>query len=142
MDDYLWMKALHIVAIIAWMAGLFYLPRIFVYHTRFAPGTETAEIFAVMEVKLLRIIMNPAMIVSILSGFYLVYVLDAWRDGWMHAKFTAVFAMLIFHMMLGRWRRQLAAGENRHSERFYRLINEVPTVLLIAIVILVVVKPF
>lgn len=142
MDPYLWIKSLHIIAIVAWMAGLFYLPRLFVYHTRFAHGSETAATFEVMEAKLLRIIMNPAMIVVILSGFYLISVIDAWTDGWMHAKFLAVFAMVVFHMMLAMHRKAFASNRNTRSERYFRVINEIPTLLLIAIVILAVVKPF
>jgi len=124
------------------MAGLFYLPRLFVYHTRFAAGTETAATFESMEQKLLRLIMNPAMIASILSGVYLIYLRDLWTDGWMHVKILALVGMIGFHMMLARWRREFAAGANRHSERFYRFMNEVPTLLLIVIVIMVVVQPF
>lgn len=144
MDWYLWTKVLHILAMTAWMAGLFYLPRLFVYHTRHPAGSPAAATFEVMEVKLLRIIMNPAMIVTLVSGTALIGVLgwDTLREGWLHAKLGLVLALIAFHMLAARWRRQLADGRSRHSERFFRVVNEVPTILLIGIVVFVVVKPF
>lgn len=139
---YDWIKALHIIAVISWMAGLFYLPRLFVYHTRVAAGTETSETFKVMEAKLLRIIMNPAMIVTWLAGLWLAWMGGWTQQGWFIAKFLLVIAMSAFHMWLAGRRRDFAADRNRVSERGYRLANEIPTLLMIAIVILVVVKPF
>jgi len=144
MDWYVWTKALHIIAMTAWMAGLFYLPRLFVYHTRHAAGSPAAATFEVMETKLLRIIMNPAMIVTLVSGVALIGVLgwDTLREGWLHAKLGLVLGLVAFHMMAARWRRELASGQFRHSERFYRVANEGPTLLLVGIVVFVVVKPF
>lgn len=142
MDAYLWIQALHIITIIAWMAGLLYLPRLYVYHTKQAVGSEASETFKVMERKLLRIIMNPAMILAIATGLYVMWVGGWLADGWMHAKLTLVIVMIAFHMMLARWRRYFAEDRNMHSERFYRVANEVPTVLMIGIVILATVKPF
>jgi putative membrane protein len=124
------------------MAGLFYLPRLYVYHTQKAAGSDAAETFMVMERKLLRIIMNPAMIATLASGGVLIWLTGTWVAGWLHAKLLLVAILLAFHMALARWRTRFAAGQNVHSERFYRIMNEVPTVLLIGIVILVVVKPF
>lgn len=142
MDAYLWIQALHVITIIAWMAGLFYLPRLYVYHTQQAVGSEASETFKVMERKLLRIIMNPAMILAIATGLYVMWVGGWVADGWMHAKLALVIVMIWFHMVLARWRRDFAEDRNTHSERFYRAVNEVPTVLMIGIVILVTVKPF
>ncbi|MBK8909341.1 MAG: protoporphyrinogen oxidase HemJ [Rhodospirillales bacterium] len=145
MDAYLWMKALHVISIIAWMAGLFYLPRLYVYHTQTAVGSDASETFKVMERKLLRIIMNPAMIASIVTGIILIWqvFIDALvSEGWLHAKVALVVVLIAFHMMLARWRRAFATDNNVHSEKFYRMVNEVPTVLMIGIVILVIVKPF
>ena len=142
MAYYDWIKGLHIIAVIAWMAGLFYLPRLFVYHTRAKPGSEMAQTFEVMEAKLLRIIMNPAMIVTWLAGLALAR-LGGWEaQPWFMTKFALVVLMSGFHMWLAGRRRDFAAGRNRISERGYRLANEIPTLLMIAIVILVVVKPF
>jgi protoporphyrinogen IX oxidase len=141
-DTYLWVKAFHIVSFVAWMAGLFYLPRLYVYHTRQAPGSDASATFAVMELKLLRIIMNPAMIATVVSGGVLIWQTGAMVQGWLHVKLVLVLGLIVFHMALAHWRSDFAAGQNGHSERFYRVMNEVPTVLLIGIVILAVVKPF
>ena len=140
---YDWLRVLHILAFIAWMAGLFYLPRLFVYHTRAAVGSEAYELFKVMELKLLRIIMNPAMVASWLFGILLIVAQPAWlMQGWLHGKLLLVVLLTAAHMWMARWRKTFAAGENRRPERFYRYANEIPTVLLIGIVILVVIKPF
>lgn len=139
---YDWIKALHIIAVISWMAGLFYLPRLFVYHSRALPGSEASETFKVMEAKLLRIIMNPAMIVTWLAGLWLAYTGGWTQQGWFMTKFALVIVMSGFHMWLAARRRDFAADRNRVSEKGYRLANEIPTLLMIAIVILVVVKPF
>lgn len=140
---YLWVKALHVIAIVTWMAGLFYLPRLFVYHSREAEGTATARTFEVMEQKLLRVIMNPAMLATWVLGIALVAMNPGWlSQGWLHVKLLAVLCLSALHMAFARWRKDLAAGTNRRSERFYRLVNEVPTVLLIIIVVMVIVKPF
>lgn len=143
-DLYHWVKALHIIAVISWMAGMLYLPRLFAYHTRLQPGSEASEMFKVMERRLLRIIINPAMIVTWAAGLWLVYytnALDPVNGKWMHYKFTLLIFMQILHAMLARYRRYFANDRNTKSEKFYRILNEVPAVLMIGIVILVVVKP-
>jgi len=142
MAGYDWVKALHIVAVISWMAGLFYLPRLFVYHTRAEAGSPMSETFKVMEAKLLRIIMNPAMIVTWLAGLWLAYAGGWTQQPWFVAKFLLVIVMSGFHMWLAGRRRAFAEDRNRISERGYRLANEIPTLLMILVVILVVVKPF
>ncbi|HEY7689094.1 MAG TPA: protoporphyrinogen oxidase HemJ [Dongiaceae bacterium] len=141
---YPWVKALHIVSVIAWMAGLLYLPRLFVYHCAAASGSAQSETFKLMERRLFRGIMNPAMIAVYLFGIALVLTpgLVDWASGWLHAKLVLVAALTIYHHALGRWRKAFAADVNSRPARFYRLMNEVPTALMIAIVILVVVKPF
>jgi putative membrane protein len=141
---YPWMKALHIVSMVAWMAGLLYLPRLFVYHADAPPGSPTAETFKIMERRLLRAIMNPAMIATYLFGILLAVtpgVVD-WHAGWIHAKLVLVLALTGYHHLLARWRKDFARDGNTRPARFYRIANEVPTLILIAIVILVVVKPF
>ena len=140
---YLWIEAAHILAIIAWMAGLFYLPRLFVYHTQTTIGSESSERFKVMERRLLRGIMNPAMIATWLFGILLVIAQPVFlREGWLHVKLAMVVLMSVFHMFCSRWRKGFLQDRNTHSEKFYRIANEVPTVLLIIIVIMAVVKPF
>jgi putative membrane protein len=142
-DAYLWIKALHIISVMAWMAGMLYLPRLYVYHCDTELGSAQAETFKVMERRLLRAIINPAMFAAFLFGGLLILTpgLVDWGDGWPWAKAALVIAMTAVHGFLSRWRRNFANDENRHSQNFYRAMNEVPTVLLIAIVIVVVVKP-
>jgi putative membrane protein len=142
LELYLWIKALHIIAVIAWMAGMFYLPRLFVYHTQTTAGTTEYERFATMERKLLKIIMGPAMIVTWVMGLTMAWLMNDWADGWLSTKLLLVVAMTAVDHLYRRWAKKFAAGANVHSERFFRLWNEVPTVLMIGIVILVVVKPF
>ncbi len=141
---YPWTKALHIVAVIAWMAGMLYLPRLFVYHCGAAPGTPASEMLKVMERRLLRAIINPAMIVTVLLGVALLATpgVADWSRGWLHAKLALVAVMFGVHGLLSRWRKDFEADRNRRPARFYRIVNEVPTILLITIVILAVVKPF
>lgn len=141
---YLWIKALHIVSVIAWMAGMLYLPRLFVYHCDAAPGTAASEMLKVMERRLLRAIINPAMVATFVFGGALLATPGAvdWPEGWIYAKLALVLALTGVHGMLSRWRKDFENDRNRHPARFYRIINEVPTILMIAIVILVVVKPF
>ncbi len=141
-DWYPWLKALHVIAAIAWMAGLLYLPRLFVYHCGAEPGSEMSETFKVMERRLLRAIMNPAMIATWIFGLALAWAGDSWTGGWFHAKMGLVVILTIAHMAMAKWRRDFAADRNTRSERFYRFVNEAPTLLMIGIVILVVVKPF
>jgi protoporphyrinogen IX oxidase len=139
----LWIKALHIIAIIAWMAGLFYLPRLYVYHTRQVVGSDTDELFKVMERRLLKAIMRPACVVALLAGGYLVSASGfAWSDPWLGLKLLGVVGLLIYHGMLEAYCMKFALGWRGQSERYFRILNEVPTVLLIWIVIFVVVKPF
>jgi putative membrane protein len=138
----LWLKSLHVIAVIAWFAGLFYLPRLFVYHAGAAPGSELSETLKVMERRLLRLIMNPAMIVVWVTGPWLAWWQGVYTDRWFLAKFALVVLLTGFHHALALWRKAFAGGRNTRSERFYRIANEVPTVLLIGIVILVIVKPF
>ncbi len=143
-DFYLWVKALHIIVVIAWMAGLLYVPRLFVYHCEAEAGSARAEMLATMERRLLRAIMTPAMIASFALGAWLLLMpgVADWAGGWLHGKLALVVALAAMHGMMARWRKDFAAGRNQHSQTFYRVVNEVPTVLRIAIVILVVVKPF
>ena len=139
---YDWIKAGHVIAVIAWMAGMLYLPRLYVYHAVAAPGSVQSETFKVMERRLLRAIINPAMIASWAFGLLLIWRGGWWGSGWLYGKVALLLGMQIVHAGLARWRRDFAADANRQSQRFYRIINEVPTLLLIGIVILVVVKPF
>jgi putative membrane protein len=139
---YLWIKTLHIVAVIAWMAALLYLPRLMVYHCAAQKGSIQSETFKIMERRLLKAIALPAMIVTWLAGLWLVYETGAWRSGWMHAKFVLVLGLSGMHGVMARWVREFAADANTRPDRFYRLANEIPTVLMIGIVILAVVKPF
>lgn len=144
MSVYLWIKALHVISIIAWMAGLLYLPRLFVYHAQQEPGSQASETFKVMERRLLRAIMNPAMVASFVFGGWLMWELGSGilAAGWFHAKLTCLVGLVILHGLMARWRKDFADDRNRHSARFYRVMNEMPTVLMIAIVILAVGKPF
>jgi putative membrane protein len=139
---YLWLKAFHIIAVIAWMAGMLYLPRLFVYHCAAPPGSPQSETFKVMERRLLRVIINPAMIATWLLGLWLAWQGGLFRAGWLHGKLALVLALSGLHGLFARWVKDFAADRNRHSAKFYRIINEVPAVLLIFIVILAVVKPF
>jgi protoporphyrinogen IX oxidase len=139
---YLWFKAVHVMAVISWMAGMLYLPRLFVYHCGAEAGSRQSETFKVMERRLLRGIVNPAMVVSWALGLWMIYD-GGWMSAhWLHVKLALVVAMSGLHGMLARWTADFAADRNRHSERFYRVVNEVPAVLMIGIVIMVVIKPF
>lgn len=141
MDLYLIIKSLHIISVIAWMAGMFYLPRLFVYHTGAQKGGELDETLKIMERKLLRIIINPAMILTFIFGFWLIYYIG-FSGGWLHAKIFLVLVLAGFHGFLAKCRKDFEKGENKRTEKFYRIINEVPTLLAIIIVFLVVLKPF
>ena len=144
---YEWVKAFHVIAVIAWLAGMLYLPRLFVYHCAAEKGSVQSETFKTMERRLLRIIINPAMVASWLLGLWL-----AWQgpdshygwfvSGWLSAKLVLVLALSALHGACARWVKDFAADRNRHSQKFYRLINEIPAILMAAIVILAVVKPF
>jgi len=139
---YDWLKALHVIAVIAWMAGMLYLPRLYVYHANAKAGSELSETFKIMERRLLRLIINPAMIATWVLGLSMAWLGNLWGQHWFHAKLFLLLLMQIMHAALARWRRQFAVDANIHHARFYRLVNEVPTILIIGIVILVVVKPF
>ncbi len=139
---YLWVKALHIIAVIAWMAGMLYLPRLFVYHAGVAPGSPQSETFKVMEQRLLRYIMTPAMIATWLLGIALVIQGQYFAATWFHIKFALVLAMSALHGLFSRWARDFAADRNTHSAKFFRIANEIPTLILIAVVLLATVKPF
>jgi len=143
-DAYPWLKALHIVAVVAWMAGLLYLPRLFVYHCGVAVGSDASELFKVMERRLFRAIMNPAMIAVWILGPLLAFAPPSggWAQPWLHAKLVFVVGLTVLHHMMGRWRKAFENDANLRSARFFRIANEIPTVFLILIVILVVVKPF
>lgn len=139
----LWIKALHIIAIIAWMAGVLYLPRLFVYHAMSQTGSEQSETFKVMEKRLLRYIINPAMLAAWILGLILAFnVIDWPRDHWFHAKLLFVILLSGFSGALAKWTRDFAADRNTRPARFYRIANEVPTVLMVLIVVLAVVRPF
>jgi protoporphyrinogen IX oxidase len=142
MDLYLWVKAAHIVSVIAWMAALLYLPRLFVYHAEAGPHGEMSEVFKTMERRLLRLIANPAMIATWVFGLWLMLGYVGWNHGWLHGKIAIVVLLTIYHHFLASWRKAFAEDRNLRQARFYRIANEVPTVLMIAIVILAVVKPF
>ena len=143
-EVYLWIKALHLISVIAWMAGLLYLPRLFVYHCDAAPGTERSETFKVMERRLLRAIMNPAMIaVFVFGGLLLLASPGAdWWSGWIYVKLALIAALTLFHHLAARWCKDFEADRNTRPVGYYRIANEVPTVIMIGIVILAVVKPF
>ena len=143
-SNYLWIKALHIIFVIAWLAGLLYLPRLYVYHAEATAGSDRSATFALMERRLLHGIMAPAMIGTYLFGIMLAVALgrDLWHSGWIWAKLALVLFLTVFHYQLACWRRAFAAGLNRHAPRFFRAVNELPTLAMIGIVILVVVKPF
>ena len=139
---YEWIKALHVIAVMSWMAGMLYLPRLFVYHCEAEISSKQSETFKIMERRLLKAIINPAMIVTWLAGIYLVWAGHWYVAGWYQAKFLLVLVLSGVHGLFVRYVKDFAADRNRHSPRFYRIINEVPTVLMIGIVILVIVKPF
>ncbi len=139
---YLWLKAVHVLSIISWMVGMLYLPRLFVYHADAGPGSPQAATFAVMERRLLRGIMLPAIIVVWITGVWLA-IQGGWlKAGWLHGKLLLIVLMSGLHGYLSAERKRLAAGTSRRSSRDFRILNEVPTVLLIGIVVLVIVKPF
>lgn len=141
---YPWLKALHIIAIIAWMAGLLYLPRLYVYHADVPPGSRRAALLEIMERRLLRGIMLPSVVMTYAFGGLLLSVpgIVDWHRGWIWTKFALVLLLTAFHVKLARWRLDFVAGRFTKSSRFYRMINEIPTVIMIAIVLLVVLKPF
>src|SRR2546423_14180432 len=139
---YEWIKALHVIAVIAWMAGMLYLPRLFVYHCDAEPGSPQSETFKIMERRLLRAIINPAMAVTWIAGLYLAWAGHWYSSPWFLTKLFLVVVLSGLHGEFSRWVKDFAADRNTHSQKFYRIINEVPTAIMILAVILVVVKPF
>jgi protoporphyrinogen IX oxidase len=142
----LWIKALHVLAIISWMAGLLYLPRLMVYHTETPVGSSEDERFKVMERRLLKAIMTPASVVALVTGLWIGWV-NGYFEGfsgqlWFWVKLLAVLLMFAAHGRLSRHVREFAGGERKHTQRYYRILNEVPTVLMVVIVVMVIVKPF
>lgn len=141
---HVWIKAVHLIAVISWMAGLLYLPRLFVYHCSAQTGSDKSETFKVMERRLLYAIMNPAMIISWLLGSALLVNMSGllMEFGWIHVKLACVVIITTMHVMMAKWRKDFEADCNVRSHKFYRTANEIPTLLMIAIVILVIVQPF
>ena len=137
-----WIKAFHVIAVIAWMAGMLYLPRLFVYHCEAEPGSPQSETFKSMERRLLKVIINPAMIATWALGLWLAWTGGWLTAGWLHAKLALVLILSGVHGLFARWVKDFAADRNRRSAAFYRIVNEVPTLLMIGIVILAIVKPF
>lgn len=141
-DAYLWFKSLHILAVIAWMAGLLYLPRLFIYHHDKAPGSESSETFKVMEMRLYRFIMNPAMMMAWVFGLFIAWQGQWLSSGWLHVKLAAVIALTVAHVYFGRSARAFGRDERPLTTRRWRLLNEVPALLTIVIVVMAVLKPF
>jgi protoporphyrinogen IX oxidase len=141
-DAYLWVKALHVIAVISWMAGMLYLPRLFIYHCAAEKGSVQSETFKVMERRLLKAIINPAMMVTWAAGLWLAWRTVAYMDGWFHVKFLAVLILSGIHGYFSKAVRMFAEDRNAKPARFWRMMNEVPTVLMIIIVIMVIIKPF
>jgi putative membrane protein len=141
-DVYPWVKTLHVVAVISWMAGMLYMPRLFVYHCAAEVGSTQSETFKIMERRLYRAIMHPAMMVAWVAGLAIAWEQGYFTSGWFHAKLAAVVLMTVIHLLLGRYVRDFAADRNTRSHKFYRVINEIPTLLMIAAVLFVIVKPF
>jgi protoporphyrinogen IX oxidase len=144
---YLWLKAFHIIAVISWMAGMLYLPRLFVYHCAAEKGSVQSETFKVMERRLLRAIITPAMVATWVLGLALAWMGPDSRygwfaSGWLQAKLVLVLGLSALHGLFARWVKDFGADKNRHSQKFYRFANEIPTIIMIFIVILVVLKPF
>lgn len=141
---YLWIKALHIIAVISWMAALLYLPRLFVYHCSAEPGSEQSETFKLMERRLANAIMTPAMVVSLLAGLAMMGMNPALFSGgaYFGVKLALVAGLLVMHFLMRRWMADFAADRNTKPQRFFRFMNEVPTLLMIGIVIMIIVRPF
>ena len=144
MEDYfIWYKTIHVISVISWMAAIFYLPRLFVYHSKVELGSEMDKTFQIMERRLLKIIMTPAMLLTYIFGLLTSYVYGVVALGvWFHIKMLAVLGLTIMHGFCAKWVKDFAKGENNHSEKFYRMANEVPTILMILAVTMVIVKPF
>lgn len=141
-NHYLLIKTIHIIAVISWLAGLLYLPRLFVYHASQAVGSETSELFKTMEMRLYRFICLPAMIVTLFAGLLLASQPGIMQQGWIHAKLLLVLGLFAFHGICGKWRKDFLFDRNQKSPKFFRIANEVPTLLMVIIVALAVMKPF
>lgn len=139
---YPWIKSLHVIAIISWMAGMLYLPRLFIYHSDCDPSSDQARTFSVMESRLMKVIMNPAMVVSWILGLYLAWQVFEFQGGWLHAKIAAVVALSGVHGYFSKAVKSFGRGEYIRTPRFWRMMNEAPTLLMIIIVVLAIVKPF
>lgn len=139
---YLWAKAIHVIAVISWMAGMLYLPRLFIYHTEAGPGSPQSETFKIMERRLLRVIINPAMMLTWVFGLWLAWDGFRFQGNWLYLKFACVIALSAVHGHFSKHVRLFAEDKHEKPVRYWRLMNEVPTVLMIAIIILVIVKPF
>ncbi|WP_333024075.1 protoporphyrinogen oxidase HemJ [Wolbachia endosymbiont of Pentidionis agamae] len=142
MDYYHWFEALHVISVIMWMAGMLYLPRLYVYHVSAKIGSDNDNLLKVMEKRLLKCIINPAMLFSLGLGIILMVMREAYREGWFHVKAFAVFMMLIIHMLLAKYKKDFDRGLNKKSHVYLRILNEVVTLLIVIIVIMVIVKPF
>ena len=141
-DPYLWIKAFHVMAVIAWMAGLFYLPRLFIYHHASVVKSETSDLFKIMENRLYKIIMMPSMVISWLFGLYSAYAISAFSDGWFHVKLLAVVVLTIVHFYYGSAVASFGRDERPKTQRHWRIMNEAPALLMIVIVLMVILKPF
>ena len=143
-NNYLWIKAFHVISVITWMAALLYLPRLFVYHTTAKKHSDSSEMLKIMEYRLQKFIMNPAMLLTIIFGVFLLKTngIINWTEKWIYFKLLGVFLLLVVHNLLGRYRKDFFLDKNKHSGRFYKILNEVPTILLIVIILLVYLKPF
>ncbi len=139
---YEWVKAAHVISVIAWMAALLYLPRLMVYHSVSEPGSVQSETFKVMERRLLKAIMTPAMIASWVFGLWLMVLIEAWLDGWFHLKLLMVIVMTAFYVFCAVWVKEFSRDERKRKQRFFRFVNEIPAVLMVVIVVAVIVKPF
>ncbi len=143
-DFYLWTKAIHIISVICWMAGLLYLPRLFVYHVSLYGNDQAVEIFKMMERRLLNGIMNPSLLLSLLTGSMLLFYFDNvdWESLWIYVKIIFIMGLIVFHLFMISWQRSFSRDKNRYSEKFYRIVNEVPAVFMIVIVFMVILRPF
>lgn len=143
-NNYSLIKALHVISIVAWISAILYLPRLFVYHTTVKRNSEASKMLKIMEYRLQKFIMNPAMLLTIIFGVFLLKTngIINWAEKWIYFKLLGVFLLLVVHNLLGRYRKDFFLDKNKHSGRFYKILNEVPTILLIVIILLVYLKPF
>ncbi|WP_264687150.1 protoporphyrinogen oxidase HemJ [Wolbachia endosymbiont (group B) of Rhopobota naevana] len=142
MDYYHWFEAFHVISVIMWVAGMLYLPRLYVYHASVKPGSENDSLLQIMEKRLLRYIINPAMLFSLSFGIMLMIIREPYYEGWFHVKALALFLMFAIHFLLAKHRKNFVVGLNKKTHVYFRVLNEAVTVLIIIIVIMVIVKPF